>query len=198
MILLANGGLCWRGRSCFHRPAQPWRSDTGRRFTKPSRPVMTGLVPVIHELRHKLCRFPWMPGTRPGTPIEVRLHDLDASEHSWCTSNIRNPCNSPSCPRKRSPRATRTSLGTLDPRLRGGDERPERGGLVCIVCTSTPSRPKCGDFTNRSRVVGTEREPARCTFRPTLTTMQLPQSHCILARCCWRAGSMVIEGAAGT
>ena len=38
---------------------------------------MAGLVPAIHEKRRKLCRFPWMPGTRPGMTSAVRLHHLN-------------------------------------------------------------------------------------------------------------------------
>jgi hypothetical protein len=31
--------------------------------------VTAGLDPAIHELRHRLCGFPWMPGTRPRMTI---------------------------------------------------------------------------------------------------------------------------------
>ena len=36
-------------------------------------PDSRGLVPAIHDLRHKLCRFPWIPGTS--------LHHLNKAEH---------------------------------------------------------------------------------------------------------------------
>jgi hypothetical protein len=39
--------------------------------------VMAGLVPAIHELLRRACRFPWMPGTRPGHDGEA---DHETSE----------------------------------------------------------------------------------------------------------------------
>jgi predicted XRE-type DNA-binding protein len=43
--------------------------------------VLAGLGPAIHETRHKPYRFSWMPGTRPGKTIWVRVNHLSASEH---------------------------------------------------------------------------------------------------------------------
>jgi len=37
--------------------------------------------PAIHEPRHGPCRFPWMPGTRPGMTIMIRLNHLNGPEH---------------------------------------------------------------------------------------------------------------------
>jgi hypothetical protein len=36
--------------------------------------VVAGLGPAIHEPRHTRREFPWMPGTRPGKTITVRLN----------------------------------------------------------------------------------------------------------------------------
>ena len=41
---------------------------------------MAGLVPAIHDLRHRLVRFPWIPGTRPGMTSTATLDHLNASE----------------------------------------------------------------------------------------------------------------------
>ena len=43
--------------------------------------VLAGLGPAIHETRHKPYRFSWMPRTRPGKTIWVRVNHLSASEH---------------------------------------------------------------------------------------------------------------------
>ena len=44
-------------------------------------PGLAGLGPAIHASRHMSCRFPWMPGTRPGKTICSELNHLNASEH---------------------------------------------------------------------------------------------------------------------
>ena len=36
--------------------------------------VMAGLVPAIHELLETACRFPWMPGTRPGMTAKLIMN----------------------------------------------------------------------------------------------------------------------------
>ena len=43
--------------------------------------VMAGLVPAIHELLRTACRFPWMPGTRPGMTVKLIMKHLNESEH---------------------------------------------------------------------------------------------------------------------
>ncbi len=45
-----------------------------------SEPDSSGLVPAIHDAA-QTWRFPWMPGTRPGTTSAVRVHHLNGSEH---------------------------------------------------------------------------------------------------------------------
>src|SRR5271167_4935175 len=66
-------------------PCLPWVPACARlvlrRRHKIHDAVMAGLVPAIHDWRHKPCRFPWMPGTRPGMTTAVRQHHLNASEH---------------------------------------------------------------------------------------------------------------------
>ena len=43
---------------------------------EPSWPGLTWLVPAIHELRHKVSRFPWIPVTRPGMTNVMELYYL--------------------------------------------------------------------------------------------------------------------------
>jgi hypothetical protein len=49
--------------------------------TEDSLDVLAGLDPAIHAQRRVGCRFSWMPGTRPGKAIRLRLHHMNASEH---------------------------------------------------------------------------------------------------------------------
>ena len=39
---------------------------------------MAGLVPAIHDWGHKPCQLPWMPGTRPGMTVAMKVHHLNA------------------------------------------------------------------------------------------------------------------------
>ena len=62
-----------RPRPRFFASAQMHTQD----FTQA---VMAGLVPAIHELRQKVCRFPWIPGTRPGMTNVAGPFYLNAPE----------------------------------------------------------------------------------------------------------------------
>ena len=42
--------------------------------------VVAGLGPATHEPQYAPCRFPWMPGRKPGKTIILILHHLNASE----------------------------------------------------------------------------------------------------------------------
>ena len=50
-------------------------------FTQSSLLGLTRLDPAVHDPQDAPSRFPWMPGTRPGKTIMLRLNDRNASEH---------------------------------------------------------------------------------------------------------------------
>jgi hypothetical protein len=132
-----------------HRPGIP---SAGWRKMHDPRHSGARASPASPEPKNTGTRNQWAwpvcMGSRPGPDGPSRNDTRVFSSLLVGEFNVWYPLPFSSCPRKRTPRATGSSLAALGPRLRGGDE-DDTIGTICLIRTTEP----LGDRTAAGRPV---------------------------------------------